>query len=157
MINRSKDRIKQTGEVFTPIPLVVEILSKLPQEVWTDHKKTFLDNSCGDGNFLVQVVTHKIFYGSTIEQALKTTHGVDLMQDNVERARIRVLIHAHAADIFFDKFLIEVGGRPIDLTPNEEDMFERTKEFEDVVNKYYKIVKKNIVCHDALTYDYSFK
>ena len=89
-IHRSKERIRQTGEVFTPLELVDEMLSKLPEEVWAPDK-TFLEPSCGDGNFLVRIVAWKIWKGSTAKQALETTYGVDLMPDNVYASRERLL------------------------------------------------------------------
>jgi len=50
-------RTKQTGEIFTPHPLVTEILDKLPDEEFSPaNKKTFLDPACGDGEFLRGVV-----------------------------------------------------------------------------------------------------
>lgn len=91
MIDRTKDRIKQTGEVFTPLPLVDEILDKLPPELFTDPTKTFLDPACGDGNFLVQVIKKKIKNGSTKTQAIETTYGVDLMPDNIDHCQNRLL------------------------------------------------------------------
>ena len=116
-VDREKARVKSTGEVFTPTPLVQEILNKLHQDVFTDPTKTFLDPTCGDGQFLGEVLIRKMENGSTFEQALSTTYGVDLMQDNVALCRERLLC-----------------GRT-DLA---------------------HIVERNIVCHDALTYDYSF-
>lgn len=90
-IERDARRIKQTAEVFTPTPLVQEILDKLPREVFTDPSKTFLDNSCGDGQFLSEVVIRKMaMSGCTLEEALGTTFGVDLMPDNVEMCRHRL-------------------------------------------------------------------
>jgi len=86
-----EERIKQTGEVFTPLELVDEILEQLPQELFEDPTKTFLDPSCGDGNFLVRVIAFKIQSGSSIEQALETTYGVDLMPDNVQHCKDRLL------------------------------------------------------------------
>lgn len=91
MIDRSKERIKQTGEVFTPLELVDKILDKLPQELFTDPNKTFLDPACGDGNFLVRVLQRKIDNGSTPTEALKTTYGVELMHDNVHQCKERLL------------------------------------------------------------------
>jgi hypothetical protein len=44
-IERSEERIKQTGEVFTPAPLVNEMLDRIPEEVWVNPEKTFLDPS----------------------------------------------------------------------------------------------------------------
>lgn len=116
-VERTQQRIKATGEVFTPTELVQEMLDQLPPEVFTDPTKTFLDNSCGDGQFLGEVLIRKMENGSTFEQALSTIYGVDLMPDNVAECRKRLLC-----------------GR------------------KDLAH----IVQTNIVCHDALTYDYSF-
>ena len=116
-VERDKLRVKATGEVFTPTPLVQEILDRLPSEQFTDPSKTFLDPSCGDGQFLGEVLIRKMENGSTFEEALSTIYGVDLMQDNVDLCKERLLC-----------------GR--------EDL--------------RHIVEKNIVCADALTYDYAF-
>lgn len=116
-IERDRARIKATGEVFTPTPLVQEILDQLDPSVFSDPSKTFLDPTCGDGQFLGEVLIRKMENGSTFEQALSTIYGVDLMQDNVDLCRERLLC-----------------GR--------EDL--------------RHIVEKNIVCHDGLTYDYTF-
>ena len=90
-VERDRVRVKATGEVFTPTPLVQEILEQLPIEQFKDTTKTFLDPSCGDGQFLGEVLIRKIEHGSTFEQALSTVYGVDLMQDNVEECRRRLL------------------------------------------------------------------
>lgn len=123
-VDRDKLRIKQTAEVFTPTPLVQEMLDKLEEEnptLFSDPTKTFLDNSCGDGQFLSEIVIRKMERsGCTLEQALSTTYGVDLMDDNINECRKRL-----------------AGPNP---TP-----------------EILEIVNKNIVCHDALTYNYSFE
>jgi hypothetical protein len=123
-VDRDILRVKQTAEVFTPTPLVQEMLDKLEESdptLFSDPTKTFLDNSCGDGQFLSEVVIRKMERsGCSLEQALKTTYGVDLMEDNVDECRKRL-----------------AGPEPIP--------------------EILEIVTKNIVCHDALTYDYSFK
>jgi len=90
-VERDQLRVKATGEVFTPTPLVREILEKLPLEQFIDPAKTFLDNSCGDGQFLGEVLIRKMENGSTFEQALSTIYGVDLMIDNVDLCRERLL------------------------------------------------------------------
>ena len=122
-VERDKLRIKQTAEVFTPTPLVQEMLDKLEQEdptLFSDPTKTFLDNSCGDGQFLSEVVIRKMGRsGCSLEQALSTTYGVEFMEDNVNECRMRL-----------------AGPDP---TP-----------------EIIEIVTKNIVHHDALTYDYTF-
>lgn len=90
-VDREKNRVKSTGEVFTPTSLVQDTLNKIPSEQFTDTSKTFLDPSCGDGQFLGEVLIRKMENGSTFEQALSTIYGVDLMEDNVELCRERLL------------------------------------------------------------------
>ena len=92
-LTKSKARVKQLGEVFTPPELVNEMLDRLPHELWTDPSKTYIDPACGTGNFLVEVVRRKIEAGSTPLQALETTYGIDIMEDNVLECRQR-LLHA---------------------------------------------------------------
>jgi hypothetical protein len=93
-VDRDKLRIKKTAEVFTPQHLVTEMLDKLESEnpeLFTDPNKTFIDNSCGDGEFLGEIVIRKIERsGCSLEQALSTTYGVDLMVDNVEECKKRL-------------------------------------------------------------------
>jgi type I restriction-modification system DNA methylase subunit len=90
-VEREKNRVKATGEVFTPTALVQEILDQLPPEQFNDPAKTFLDNSCGDGQFLSEILIRKLENGSTFEQALSTIYGVDLMPDNVKLCQDRLL------------------------------------------------------------------
>ena len=123
-VERDKLRIKQTAEVFTPTPMVQEMLDKLEEEnptLFSDPTKTFLDNSCGDGQFLSEVVIRKMERsGCTLEEALSRTYGVEFMEDNVNECRTRLS-----------------GPDP---TP-----------------EIIEILIKNIVCYDALKYDYSFE
>jgi hypothetical protein len=90
-VERDRLRVKATGEVFTPTELVREILEQIPISQFQDPTKTFLDNSCGDGQFLGEILIRKIENGSTFEQALSTIYGVDLMIDNVDLCRERLL------------------------------------------------------------------
>lgn len=93
-IQRDKLRVKQTAEVFTPTPLVQEMLGELEENditLFSDPNKTFLDPSCGDGQFLSEVVIRKMERsGCTLEQALSTTYGVELMEDNVQLCKERL-------------------------------------------------------------------
>jgi len=119
-IERDTLRTKQTAEVFTPTELVQEILDNMDQSIFEDSEKTFLDNSCGDGQILSEVVIRKMELSQcTLEQALSTIYGVDIMPDNIELCRKRLM-----------------GTEPTE--------------------QIIKILNNNIVCADALTYDYSF-
>lgn len=90
-VDRDRARVKATGEVFTPTLLVQEILDRLDPSLFQDPAKTFLDPSCGDGQFLGEVLIRKLENGQNFEQALQTIYGVDLMQDNVDLCRERLL------------------------------------------------------------------
>ena len=87
---KSKARVKELGEVFTPAALVAEMLNKLPADCWLPDR-TFLEPSCGTGNFLVQILRRKLDAGHRPLQALSTIYGVDIMQDNVVASRKRLL------------------------------------------------------------------
>ena len=82
-IERDQLRVKSTSEVFTPTDLVQSTLDRLPLEVFTDSNKTVLDNSCGDGQFLSEVLIRKLENGIDFETALSTIYGVDLMPDKL--------------------------------------------------------------------------
>jgi SAM-dependent methyltransferase len=89
--DREHSRVKATGEVFTPTPLVEEILDKMDPLLFTNSEKTFLDPACGDGQFLASVLYRKLQNGIDFETALSTIYGVDLMSDNVDLCRERLL------------------------------------------------------------------
>jgi hypothetical protein len=93
-IDRDYVRVKATGEVFTPLGVITKKLNDLESHdpaIFKDVTKTFLEPSCGDGNFLSEVLIRKIENGSTFEQALSTIYGVDLMPDNVKLCQDRLL------------------------------------------------------------------
>tara|TARA_B110000977_G_C11065955_1_gene487850 strand:- start:78 stop:551 length:474 start_codon:yes stop_codon:yes gene_type:complete len=90
-VDRENTRVKATGEVFTPTWLVEELLSEMDPALFEYVDKTFLDQCCGDGQFLSSVLYRKLQNGSTFEQALSTVYGVDLMQDNIDLCRERLL------------------------------------------------------------------
>lgn len=119
-IERDKLRVKATGEIFTPTWLVrttLDDLERLDSTAFKDATKTFLDPSCGDGQFLGEVLIRKLENGIDFETALSSIYGVDLMPDNVKLCQDRLLC-------------------------GKENL--------------RHIVEKNIVCADALTYNYTF-
>ena len=90
-VDRERNRVKATGEVFTPTSLVEEILDKMNQQLFIDPEKTFLDPSCGDGQFLASVLYRKLENGIDFEQALSTIYGVEKELDNCILCRERLL------------------------------------------------------------------
>jgi len=89
-VEREKARVKANGEVFTPTALVEQTLDQLDSSVFNSNK-TVLDPSCGDGQFLASVLYRKLQNGIEFDVALGSIYGVDLMQDNVELCRERLL------------------------------------------------------------------
>jgi len=122
-IERNRLRKKHTAEVFTPTYEVQKGLDDLERRkptTFTDSNEIFLDNFCGDGQILSEVIIRKMERSNcTLEKALSTTYGVELMEDNVKLCKERL-----------------AGPNP-------------TQEILDILDE-------NIVCADALTYDYSF-
>jgi type I restriction-modification system DNA methylase subunit len=93
-VDREYSRVKATGEVFTPTTKVQHILNNLERldpTVFKDPVKTFIDNSCGDGQILSEALIRKLENGIDFKQALSTIYGVDLMQDNVKLCQDRLL------------------------------------------------------------------
>lgn len=80
-----------TAECFTPSELVSEMLDKLPEEVWTDPTKTFLDPSGGSGNFIIEILKRKLYHGHNPLIALSSVFSVELMPDNVCEMKERLL------------------------------------------------------------------
>ena len=153
---KSQTRIKQTGEIFTPLDLVDEMLERLPLEMFTDPKKRFVDPACGDGNFLVRVIAYKIYYGSTAEEALDTTCGVELMEDNAVRCRDRVLTHAWLAHKLKYSTTTEFRGDMLhnDITLEDERQAGQKSGRDEFCRPLDKYVVKNIVCRNSLEWDF---
>lgn len=118
-VDRDKLRVKATGEVFTPTPLVQEILDQLPKELFTDPSKTFIDPACGDGQFLSEVLIRKMENGIDFETALSTIYGVDLMQDNVDLCRERLLCGREELRHIVEKNIVCEDGLTYDYSFGE--------------------------------------
>jgi type I restriction-modification system DNA methylase subunit len=109
-VERDQNRVRATGEVFTPTPLVQEVLDQLHQELFTDSTKTFLDPACGDGQFLSEVLIRKLENDIDFETALSTIYGVDLMPDNVRLCRDRLLCGQEHLRHIVEKNIVEADG-----------------------------------------------
>jgi hypothetical protein len=102
---KSKQRVADHGEVFTP-PWMVEAMLDLVKSETERIDARFLEPACGDGNFLVQILRRKLAavelrYGkSDFERrhfallALMCVYGIELLADNIAECR------AHLLEIF---------------------------------------------------------
>ena len=137
---KSRQRVAEHGEVFTPEWLVNDMLDLVKQETERIDSR-FLEPACGTGNFLVEILRRKLAvveqrYGKNqIEYeryaviAVSSIYGVDLLQDNVEEARRRLF------DVFNERY---------------------TKKYksnckEECRNSVKFILQRNILRGDALT------
>ena len=83
---KSKKRVREHGEVFTAEREVKAMCNLVPE--WTGN---VLEPACGNGNFLVEIARRKLAAGMTPKEAASTIFGIDILQDNVEEARYRLL------------------------------------------------------------------
>ena len=99
---KSKKRVADHGEVFTP-PWLVEAMLDLVREESERIDSRFLEPACGSGNFLVSVLKRKLAavelkYGkSEFEKrhyallGLMCIYGVELLEDNIDECRTKLL------------------------------------------------------------------
>lgn len=93
----SSGRDRTDTEVFTPDWLVKDMCNMLEQEsadAFESHK-TFLEPTCGDGNFIAEVLRRK-FERCVMRQdftvALKSVYGMDIQADNIAECIRRVTV-----------------------------------------------------------------
>ena len=99
---KSKQRVADHGEVFTP-PWMVEAMLDLVKGETEPIDARFLEPACGSGNFLVQIMRRKLAavelkYGkSDFERrhyamlGLMCIYGIELLADNIVECRANVL------------------------------------------------------------------
>lgn len=89
-IERGRERVRRTAEVFTPTELVIDLLQQLPIDSFGPGKKV-LDPACGDGQFLAAVKFAKMLIWNQSEaSALADLFGVDILLENVMLCRKRL-------------------------------------------------------------------
>jgi hypothetical protein len=98
---KSKDRVRDFGEVFTPEWLVQDMLNLVPRELGRIDSR-FLETACGSGNFLVAVLSKKLQvvearYGTNEFErrqhgllALMSLYGIEIQSDNVVECRMNL-------------------------------------------------------------------
>lgn len=90
---KSKQRVKDFAEVFTPQHIVKDMCDLVPQEMWTTVETTFLEPACGNGNFLAEILSRKFRLCKDWQDGLKalnSVYGIDIQADNVEETKIRL-------------------------------------------------------------------
>lgn len=92
-------------EYFTPSSLVRITLDLLPGDLWSNPSSSFVENSCGDGNFVEAIVRRRYkALGATpaaLRTALTTIFAWDIQAKHIYTCRLRLL-----------KFVWEVTQEP---------------------------------------------
>ena len=133
---KTKQRVADHGEVFTPAWMVTAMLDLAKDETERIDSR-FLEPACGSGNFLVKILQRKLvavelkFGKSDFEKqhyallALMCSYGIELLPDNIAECRANML------EIFTDYLKI--------------------KESDDLYRAAYYVLSQNLVHGDALT------
>ena len=99
---KSKQRVADHGEVFTPAWMVEAMLDLVKDETERIDAR-FLEPACGSGNFIVQILRRKLAavelkYGrSDFERrhyallALMCIYGIELLADNIAECHANVM------------------------------------------------------------------
>ena len=101
---RSRKRIKDYGEVFTPKKYVQQMLDILDKSVWSDEKIVFFEPTCGHGNFVEGIVQRRLdaFFKKAKKKKINKPHyyviantinnlwAIDIDRKNIEYCRGRV-------------------------------------------------------------------
>jgi hypothetical protein len=102
MLVKSKQRVSDHGEVFTP-PWMVEAMLDLVRAETERLDSRFLEPACGSGNFLVRILQRKLaavelkYVQSDFERghyallALMCIYGIELLHDNIAECRANLL------------------------------------------------------------------
>ena len=90
-INIKQDRVRKYGEVFTPKWMVEMMCDELeksnPDNPPFERGATFLEPSCGDGAFVVEILRRKFERCKTRKDyttALESVYGFEIQADNVQ-------------------------------------------------------------------------
>lgn len=100
---RSKQRVADHGEVFTPAWMVEAMLDLVKGETERIDSR-FLEPACGSGNFLVEILKRKLVavemkYGKSAFDkhhyalfGLMCSYGIELLPDNIIECRENLLV-----------------------------------------------------------------
>ena len=134
-VDRSKERINATEEVFTDTDKAKDLVNRIEKyrpELFTDPNLTIVDPSCGDGMLLGECLIRRLERGCEFEASVKTLRGLDLMEDNINLCRSRLMCDYEPLQKWLEQY-IRVGdgltdsysfGNPVKFGGNP-DLFEQ--------------------------------
>ena len=136
---KSRQRVADHGEVFTN-PREVNAMLDLVRDESFRLDSRFLEPACGDGNFLIEILRRKLSLLQDIKSqtdwefqsliAVGSCYGIDILPDNAEACRTRL-----------EEFVL-----------SQLPASERLPVDSPYLLSLRYMLRKNIVCGDALTY-----
>ena len=118
---KSKERVRKQAEVYTPPRIVRQMCDALSEESGENAfqpSKTFLEPSCGNGAFLVEILHRKLnccHCQNDVFESLKSIYAIDIMLDNINESRKRLLnmikdrCKLSCIELYFAKKIIETN------------------------------------------------
>lgn len=150
----SQGRVKRFGEVFTPDKIVNDMLDLVDSNIDTSIDKyistTFLEPSCGDGQFLIRILSRKLEMVKTMPlenrqlgliKSLASIYAVDIQADNVVEAQMRMFKLATGKEITTFDLENKINTIRIELG------IEYTEQLKNVI---WFILRNNIVVGNTL-------
>ena len=86
ILNIDKSTYKSSNDETTPIDCIIEMISKIPEELWKRTELSILDACCGNGNFNIPILYELLKYHekkTILEQILEFNDINESRLDNV--------------------------------------------------------------------------
>lgn len=106
--HRTRERVRDLGEVFTPESYVENMLSLLDKNIWKDESVVFFEPTCGHGNIVLTIFKKRLenlFNKATkleyknpaffaVANAINSLWAIDIDSKNIENCKTRVMFCA---------------------------------------------------------------
>lgn len=133
LFHRSKTRILELGEVFTPEQFVegmLNLISKGKKNFWNNEDIIFFEPTCGHGNIVLPIYRHRLeaLFKKAEAQGIKNSHlyaianaintlwAIDIDPKNIEHTRSRILWMTFE----FMKEKLEIDSEAVLLQKNQK-------------------------------------
>ncbi len=153
---KSKKRVADHGEVFTnerEVNAMLDLVNDQCQRL----EATFLEPACGDGNFLIEILSRKIqllnkykrnkeAYSKYLVVAVSSIYGVELLEDNAQSCRERLYKKIH------DTLPACLKNEAKNPAKTQLENPQSISTYSELMQTIRFILQKNIICGNALDY-----
>lgn len=107
VLNLDKSTYKSSNDEPTPIECIEEMMTKLPDELWSRPNLKILDPCCGNGNYAVPIYYKLLDHGISKQTILENTlYFNDINQDRLYNVRTTFCNRTRRLNIFKQDFLV---------------------------------------------------